>query len=90
MVYIHIKDKYYSTSNYFIGAGLGVPTVRLLSERVAEQNGGTLIRINLRDTHIGSSSGSEWVRSTLYKPQGISLSMPGLEAIQKINSVLKE
>jgi len=75
---------------YKIGAGLGVPTVRLLSERVTEQNGGTLIRINLRDTNIGSSSGSEWVRSTLYKPKGISLAMPGLEAIQKINSVIKE
>jgi len=35
-----------------IGAGTAVPTVRMLSERVAARHGATLIRINPREPHV--------------------------------------
>jgi NAD-dependent SIR2 family protein deacetylase len=34
------------------GAGTGVPTVRLESERVAARFGATLVRVNVRDPHV--------------------------------------
>jgi NAD-dependent SIR2 family protein deacetylase len=37
-----------------IGAGTSIPTVRYTSERVAESNGGTLIRINPREPEVPS------------------------------------
>ena len=53
-----------------IGAGTGVPTVRLQSQRIAERFGATLIRINPREYEV---------------PYGhISIPMGGLEGIKKI------
>ncbi len=54
-----------------IGAGKAVPTVRMLSERVADQFYGTLIRINPRDYDIPSQ-------------RHISIPLGGLEGIKKI------
>jgi len=39
-----------------VGAGNAVPTVRLHGERIAAENNGTLIRINLRDTEAPEGS----------------------------------
>ncbi len=53
-----------------IGAGTGVPTVRLQSQRIAERFGATLIRINPQEYEV---------------PYGhISIPMGGLEGIKKI------
>jgi NAD-dependent SIR2 family protein deacetylase len=38
------------------GAGTGVPTVRMQSERVAGAHGGRLVRINVREPQVGSST----------------------------------
>ena len=37
-----------------LGAGMAVPTVRHLSENIAGQLSGTLIRINPQDAHVPS------------------------------------
>ncbi|WP_435007857.1 SIR2 family NAD-dependent protein deacylase [Tundrisphaera lichenicola] len=56
------------------GAGRAVPTVRHFSERVAERSGGTLIRVNPRDSEV---------------PIGqVSLPMGAREAIRAIEGLL--
>ncbi|MEM7012981.1 MAG: Sir2 family NAD-dependent protein deacetylase [Verrucomicrobiota bacterium] len=53
------------------GAGTGVPTVRMQSERVAVELNATLIRVNPREPEIPNG-------------KGVSLSMGALEAIQQL------
>ena len=59
-----------------IGAGSGVPTVRMQSERIAEAYNATLIRINLREPKC-------------YLNNSISISDTGLNALQQIDSLLR-
>jgi len=66
-----IDDTGYRLAIIEIGAGKAVPTVRLLSESVADQFYGTLIRINPRDYDVPSS-------------RHISVPMGGLEGIKAI------
>jgi len=66
-----IDDMGYRLVIIEIGAGKAVPTVRMLSERVADQFYGTLIRINPRDYDIPSS-------------RHISIPLGGLDGIRKI------
>lgn len=40
-----------------IGAGLNIPTVRHFSQRVVRRHGGSIIRINPREPHIGALPG---------------------------------
>jgi hypothetical protein len=55
------------------GAGTGVPTVRRMSERMAEELDGTLIRINLREPGV---------------PGGhFGLAMGALEALRRIDAI---
>jgi NAD-dependent SIR2 family protein deacetylase len=55
------------------GAGTGVPTVRRMSERMTEEFGGTLIRINLREPGV---------------PEGhIGLAMGALEALRRLDVI---
>jgi NAD-dependent SIR2 family protein deacetylase len=58
-----------------LGAGTAIPTVRLQSERIARKNGGTLIRINVRDPVV--------------PPNQISIPLPAAEAIQLILSAMQ-
>ncbi len=52
------------------GAGTAIPTVRLMSERMARRKGATLIRINLREADV---------------PRGhISIPLPAREALERI------
>src|SRR5262249_22865756 len=53
-----------------LGAGSAIPTVRYMSERVARQHGGTLIRINPREPEVpqgqiglpvGAAEGVHWI-----------------------------
>jgi NAD-dependent SIR2 family protein deacetylase len=56
------------------GAGTGVPTVRMVSQRIAEESEGTLIRINLREAQV---------------PVGqIGIGMGALEALRRIEAML--
>ncbi len=57
-----------------LGAGTGVPTVRLNSERIARSRRGTLIRINLREPQV--------------PPNQIGIACGALEALQKIDDLL--
>ncbi|WP_457626719.1 SIR2 family NAD-dependent protein deacylase [Persephonella sp.] len=66
-----IDDMGYKLVIIEIGAGKAVPTVRILSERVADQFYGTLIRINPRDYDVPSS-------------RHIPIPMGGLEGIKAI------
>lgn len=66
-----VDDMGYRLTIVEIGAGKAVPTVRMLSERVAFSLGATLIRINPRDYDTPSS-------------KHISLPMGGLEGIKAI------
>ncbi|WP_293448287.1 Sir2 family NAD-dependent protein deacetylase [Persephonella sp.] len=66
-----IDDMGYRLAVVEIGAGKAVPTVRILSERVADQFYGTLIRINPRDYDVPSQ-------------RYISIPLGGLEGIKKI------
>ncbi|SNZ10145.1 NAD-dependent protein deacetylase, SIR2 family [Persephonella hydrogeniphila] len=66
-----IDDMGYNLAIIEIGAGKAVPTVRMLSERVADNFYGTLIRINPRDYDVPSS-------------RHISIPLGGLEGIKKI------
>lgn len=66
-----IDDMGYKLAIIEIGAGKAVPTVRMLSERVADNFYGTLIRINPRDYDIPSS-------------RHVSIPLGGLEGIRKI------
>ncbi len=66
-----IDDMGYKLAVIEIGAGKAVPTVRMLSERVADQLYGTLIRINPRDYDIPSK-------------RHISIPLGGLEGIRRI------
>ncbi|NPA13449.1 MAG: NAD-dependent deacetylase [Aquificae bacterium] len=60
-----------------IGAGKAVPTVRMLSERVADRFSGTLIRINPRDYEVPSK-------------RHISIPLGGLEGIKRITEGIVE
>lgn len=66
-----IDDMGYRLAVVEIGAGKAVPTVRILSERVADQFYGTLIRINPRDYDLPSQ-------------RHISIPLGGLEGIKNI------
>ena len=66
-----IDDMGYKLAVIEIGAGKAVPTVRMLSERIADQLYGTLIRINPRDYDVPSQ-------------RHISIPLRGLEGIRKI------
>ena len=55
-----------------IGAGTGVPTVRLTSESIASTYDATLIRINTREPNV--------------PPRQISIPMGALEALEEINT----
>ncbi len=66
-----IEDMDYKLVIIEIGAGKAVPTVRMLSERVASSLDGTLIRINPRDYDVPSK-------------RHISIPLGGLEGIKKI------
>lgn len=57
-----------------LGAGTGVPTVRLTAERIAASSKAALIRINIREPDV--------------PPGQISLGMGALEALQKIDNLL--
>ena len=70
-----IDDMGYKLVIVEIGAGKAVPTVRMLSERVADRLYGTLIRINPRDYDIPSS-------------RHISIPLGGLEGIKAITEDL--
>lgn len=59
-----------------IGAGVGVPTIRMLSERVARVPNATLIRVNPRDKQVLDGH--------------ISLPLGGLDAIKRIDAILKK
>jgi NAD-dependent SIR2 family protein deacetylase len=65
------------------GAGKAVPTVRQMSEHVAEECKGTLIRINPTAAHIPTGTGY----STDYKK--ISIHMGALDALTKIAARLE-
>ncbi len=58
-----------------IGAGTGVPTIRRMSEHIGDQRHVTVIRINLRESHI--------------RQPHISIACAGLEALRGIDSALK-
>lgn len=62
-----------------IGAGLGVPTVRLMSESLVGRNKGTLIRINPNEPEV-----PRWPKDN------ISLPMKGLEALKCLDELLNE
>ncbi len=66
-----VEDMDYKLVIIEIGAGTAVPTVRLLSERVASSFDGTLIRINPRDFKVPSK-------------RDISIPLGGLEGIKRI------
>lgn len=53
-----------------LGAGTAVPTVRLTSERLAEQLGGTLIRINPREANVPD--------------QSVGLTLGALDGVQRL------
>jgi NAD-dependent SIR2 family protein deacetylase len=55
-----------------LGAGTGVPTVRLTSEAIARRTGGTLVRVNPREPDV--------------PPGAIGLAMGALEALDAIAS----
>jgi hypothetical protein len=57
-----------------IGAGTGVPTVRMTSERTVAQLGGTLIRINTREPQVPGDH--------------VGLALGGLEALRQIDERL--
>ena len=57
------------------GAGTAVPTVRMTSESTASHLSGTLIRINTREPQVPYNH--------------ISIPLPALEALLKINSLIK-
>ena len=59
-----------------IGAGKAIPTVRMHCETILDEREGNLIRINLRDPET---------------PRGnLSLPFGGLEALQRIDAILRE
>jgi len=58
-----------------LGAGTGVPTVRLSSERIARSHRATLIRINLREPQV--------------PPNQIGVALGALEALQMIDDLLR-
>lgn len=63
-----------------IGAGTAVPTIRYTSESLVENNkNAALIRINPNEAHIPI---------LLNQQQCISLPMPGLEALDAINTII--
>lgn len=58
------------------GAGTGIPTVRMTSERVARNLGGTLVRINVREPEV---------------PEGqVGLALGAAEALEKIEAAMRE
>jgi len=62
-----------------LGAGQTVPTVRMESENVAKRKGGSLTRINVRESEINP-----------YRVEnGISLPLGALEALEAINDEIK-
>jgi hypothetical protein len=58
-----------------LGAGTGVPTVRLGSERIARSHRATLIRINLREPQVPTDQ--------------IGVALGALEALQMIDDLLR-
>lgn len=58
-----------------IGAGRAIPSVRSFSQRVVEQFGGRLIRINPDDPQVSSST-------------DVGLQMPGLPCLLAIDEIL--
>lgn len=58
-----------------LGAGMAIQTIRLMSEKIIEEYNATLIRINPRDTFVPAGN--------------IAIESGSLEALEKINELIK-
>lgn len=76
-------------TNIYKGAGLGVPSVRLNSERIAQRYQGNLIRINPTDTDL-STNQFQYSASSAITAGGVSLPTSGLKALKILDDIMEK
>lgn len=69
---------------------MGVPSVRLNSERMASQYQGKLIRINPTDSSLSTHQFQYSYQTAARTASGISLQTTGLKAIQKLDKLMEK